>query len=1435
MDSRPKIAPLRILLFALTACAFFPSAKAEDVGAPAFGIESARYTGELREKKLAVSADFVVQLLRDGKTFVPLLPADAAIADLKVEKGEAHPCRTALGAGFSAEKKGEYRISLRFVLSVDARGKTGRVVFPLAGAGQAWIDLGLPPGQKVETKPEAPVEASPTPASTTAVRIFPQGGDQIEIEWFPKEYAKEAEPLMEAQESADIRVESGLITRLMQLDLNVIRGRVDALRIRFPQSADLRSFQGEGVREWRVERTAEGKEIAVTFLNPVRGPAKLNLSLQEPFALGGQIAVAPVAVKGVTQQQGRLVIRPGSEVSIREVGVTGARKSDSVETPAKTRSDTSLVYEYEALPAEVRLIAEAAKPRLTADVQSFAMLERGIISISSVIEYGIRGARVRSFRTKVPAELSVMSVTGPCPLDWAADAGTLLVRLRGHAEDKFALKIEAQQNLAKMNGIPIVRLETLDTEAETGTLGVAVGPDVNLIPFSATKTRQVDPSQLPDWMQKRGAKLGYAYSEKGGVIAVSTIKVEPRITAKAVDVARCGPEAVFRKVAYECIVEQRPVFAFNVKLPAGVTVTGVTGDRVADWTVNPAGDSLTVNLASEVTGPCAFAVETETRPATPATSVKLGAFELDKAEKVEGWLGIAPHGDVDLKATSTTGLTSVAAGELPSVPDNDLPPIFGYKFSRVGWTLALDVTPLAPEFDVTLLSLLRFRPGLLSVVAEAQCNIKKAGINTFEIVLPKGALNSTIEADALRSSEFKNGVWRLELMNKVKGEYVFTINYDCPLGGLSGSLAYTGARVRGATNETGFDIVAQEKSDAEIAVGEVVGAAAVDESELPREFAERVTIPIVRTYRWSAPDRSIAFKVTGHLAGKTLQATIPVCEIRTLLKREGQAINYLSCPTLSNTKKQFVKIDLGPNSRLWAAYVDGRPVKASRDPDGAVLVPILGKGRGQMEMGLIWSEPSAPMGFSGRQALVAPRMDVQIQAVTWKVYVPGDYQLLSASGNMEMQPTRAEAAGIPTILANKFGWIVSWVFSAISPLLVVGLVIAVIVGVIIGIIVLFRRGDMVVPLVIVVAVILCVGYLLTTSMMISRESAPRHVKLALEAPMAPAAAPAPRGLGDSDGRRTDKPAQSVLTDEKSDQFRDEIGMKQKAMPRRQAADEYQVREKGMQEDEVSKLEEVGKDRSAGVLLRKRTDTALKEGMELDNRELRKKAQSKAEAKAPAQQPAPAPAAPAPPGAPAEAPAGAGAAGGGGALGYADGKFAHAPKKPMAGPRAAALGVATSPAMIPPIGAIDKFARMQQQEGETQLVSNLVGGRAKGALPIEITFPTAGTVAYEFRMPFAGETQGTVKMRCLSVGLALCLQGLIGLIILGAGIGLGWRRARGGALVAAGGILLLVLVRTLSGPASAEYLRMAQWAASAVLLVLLGKLLAGRMRPRDTGV
>jgi hypothetical protein len=269
----------------------------------------------------------------------------------------------------------------------------------------------------------------------------------------------------------------------------------------------------------------------------------------------------------------------------------------------------------------------------------------------------------------------------------------------------------------------------------------------------------------------------------------------------------------------------------------------------------------------------------------------------------------------------------------------------------------------------------------------------------------------------------------------------------------------------------------------------------------------------------------------------------------------------------------------------------------------------------------------------------------------------------------------------------------------------------------------------------------------------------------------------------------------------------EIGMKQKAMGKEVAAEQIPRFEDVMKE---SLQEAADKKGAAAVqMLRKRVLTEEKRAMP---------AQVLAEAQASAAQPAPAP------GAPLTA-----ATRRAGEISVVGGKaFVRAPQKPQRGAQPVAL---TAPATVAPIAALDKLAHMQQEAAAPQLVVNLVGGRAKGALPIEISFPTAGTVSYEFRMPFAGTTQGTIRLTCIRAGAALCLQGIIGIAVLGIGLGFGWRRTKHAALVSALCVILFGLLRYMASPASAEYLRTAHWAVILVFVVLLVKLLAARvLRP-----
>ncbi|NOZ23643.1 MAG: hypothetical protein GXP25_21415 [Planctomycetes bacterium] len=135
-------------------------------------------------------------------------------------------------------------------------------------------------------------------------------------------------------------------------------------------------------------------------------------------------------------------------------------------------------------------------------------------------------------------------------------------------------------------------------------------------------------------------------------------------------------------------------------------------------------------------------------------------------------------------------------------------------------------------------------------------------------------------------------------------------------------------------------------------------------------------------------------------------------------------------------------------------------------------------------------------------------------------------------------------------------------------------------------------------------------------------------------------------------------------------------------------------------------------------------------------------------------------------------------------------------------------------------AIRQQVDMQRDGEGATLLTKIVGGKAKGALPIELTVPTAGTVPYQFQMPLAGDAQGTIRIRCIRTGAALCLQGVIAILILGVALGVGWRRT--GLMLGASFIALVIawMARTvIATPASDAYYLIALCALALAVVIL----------------
>ena len=116
-----------------------------------------------------------------------------------------------------------------------------------------------------------------------------------------------------------------------------------------------------------------------------------------------------------------------------------------------------------------------------------------------------------------------------------------------------------------------------------------------------------------------------------------------------------------------------------------------------------------------------------------------------------------------------------------------------------------------------------------------------------------------------------------------------------------------------------------------------------------------------------------------------------------------------------------------------------------------------------------------------------------------------------------------------------------------------------------------------------------------------------------------------------------------------------------------------------------------------------------------------------------------------------------------------------------------------------------------------------GSRGAGAMPIELSFPSAGTIAYPFHMDYAGTAQARIGMTCLRASTAVVTQAMIGMIVLMVVATLSWRRIKLGLPLAVVLALALIFSLRIGDEASKQYVVMALAGLILALPVLFTRL------------
>jgi hypothetical protein len=107
--------------------------------------------------------------------------------------------------------------------------------------------------------------------------------------------------------------------------------------------------------------------------------------------------------------------------------------------------------------------------------------------------------------------------------------------------------------------------------------------------------------------------------------------------------------------------------------------------------------------------------------------------------------------------------------------------------------------------------------------------------------------------------------------------------------------------------------------------------------------------------------------------------------------------------SVRNSRRQFLRLELPPQSEIWSVFVDGRAEKPARagDSENAVLIKMINSTSG-FPVEIVYATEGAPMAMIGTLSGRLPRPDMIVTHTRWDVFLPAAFRYRKPAGTLDI-------------------------------------------------------------------------------------------------------------------------------------------------------------------------------------------------------------------------------------------------------------------------------------------------------------------------------------------------------------------------------------------------------------------------------------------------
>lgn len=466
-------------------------------------ITVADYVANVEQDVVRIQATFLVEVLQKGWVEIPVKLGGAAIG--KVTSEPAGGLLRGTGPGTYAlllSQPGQTKIVLELATRVVTSPEGRSFELEVPPVPQTTFEVVVPEAeQTIEVQPKLLTLPGESGEKTSRLRVGLGSVEKVTARWHPRVGTKpDMETLASATSSTLMQVEDGLLHTDVFFSVDVLRGKVEQLRIAVPPGHRILDVISEArLREWKVTPEEQRQVVTVTLLSRTGGKIPLEIHTERPLGsepfdaagLAGETAYG-IHLLDVLRESGQLALRASSDFTLSPTLQQGVVRIDEGEVDARIKRPGAAFYKFYSPQCRLTVAPKAVEPRLLVEHQATVSLTEDQLRLETLLHYTIERAGVFELTCKLPEGLTVENVVceGLKQFDVSPDKTTLTISLKERRQGALAVRITALRQrdpVAEAAGFIMPVIEPMNVELETGRLRILAIEALDVI----TATEQI--------------------------------------------------------------------------------------------------------------------------------------------------------------------------------------------------------------------------------------------------------------------------------------------------------------------------------------------------------------------------------------------------------------------------------------------------------------------------------------------------------------------------------------------------------------------------------------------------------------------------------------------------------------------------------------------------------------------------------------------------------------------------------------------------------------------------------------------------------------------------------------------------------------------------------------------------------------------------------